>query len=194
MKIVFFSSAPKFRHWLEANQAKAQELWVGYYKKNSGKPSLTWPESVDEALCFGWIDGIRKSVDDLSYTIRFTPRKTRSIWSAVNVQRVQELTKMGLMQPLGLKAFQERKQERSGVYAYEQKSHKLDEAYEKKLRANKKAWVFFAAQPPWYQRAARWWVISAKKEETRLKRLATLIEDSANGRTVAPLTRNAKST
>jgi len=192
-KITFFKSPSELHKWLEQHHAKAQELWVGFYKKSSGKPSITWPEAVDEALCFGWIDGVRKSIDDISYTIRFTPRKSRSIWSAVNVKRAQALTNMGLMQPSGLTAFQARDQDRSGVYSYEQKSHQLDDLYEKKLRANKKAWDFFQAQAPWYQRAARWWVISAKKEETRLKRLATLIEDSAHGRTIAPLTRTTKS-
>jgi len=193
IKIEFFASASKFRQWLAANHERATELWVGFYKKGSGKPSLTWPESVDEALCFGWIDGIRKGVDDISYTIRFTPRRPRSIWSAVNVKRAQELTKLGLMQPAGLAAFQKRREDRSRVYAYEQQERMLDEAYEKKLRANKKAWAFFQTQPAWYQRTASWWVISAKKEETRLKRLATLIADSAAGRTIAPLTRTPKS-
>ncbi len=193
MKPTFFSSPAKFRQWLKANHAKAQELWVGYYKKDSGKPSLTWPESVDEALCFGWIDGVRKSIDEVSYMIRFTPRKPRSIWSAVNIKRATELLELGLMQPAGLEAFQNRQEARSVVYSYEQRGQKLDDAYEKKLRANKKAWAFFQAQPPWYQRAVSWWVTSAKKEETRLKRLATLIEDSANGRTVTPLTRRSKS-
>jgi len=193
IKIEFFASASKFRQWLAANHERATELWVGFYKKGSGKPSLTWPESVDEALCFGWIDGIRKGVDDISYTIRFTPRRPRSIWSAVNVKRAQELTKLGLMQPAGLAAFQKRREDRSRVYAYEQQERMLDEAYEKKLRANNKAWAFFQTQPAWYQRTASWWVISAKKEETRLKRLATLIADSAAGRTIAPLTRTPKS-
>ncbi len=193
MKPTFFSSPSKFRRWLAANHDKDSELWVGYYKIDSGKPSLTWPESVDEALYFGWIDGIRKSVDEVSYTIRFTPRKPRSIWSAVNIKRATELIELGLMQPAGLKAFQNRQEARSAVYSYEQRGQKLDDAHEKKLRANKKAWAFFQTQPPWYQRAASWWVASAKKEETRLKRLATLIEDSTNGRTVAPLTRKSKS-
>lgn len=189
LKPKFFNAASKFRQWLAANYDQASELWVGYYKKDSGKPSLTWPESVDEALCFGWIDGIRKSVDEVSYTIRFTPRKPRSSWSAVNIKRATELAELGLMQPAGLKAFQNRQEARSAVYAYEQRGQKLDGAHERKLQANKKAWAFFQAQPPSYQKAASWWVISAKKEETRLKRLATLIEDSANGRTVPPLTR-----
>jgi len=193
MKITFFKSPSELQRWLDQHHDQAQELWVGFYKKSSGKPSITWPEAVDAALRFGWIDGVRKSMDDIRYTIRFTPRKPRSIWSAVNVKRAQALTKMGLMQPSGLTAFQARDQGRSGVYSYEQKSHQLDDVYEKKLRANKKAWDFFQAQAPWYQRAASWWVISAKKEETRLKRLATLIEDSAQGRTIAPLTRPTKS-
>ena len=150
---------------------------------------MTWPESVDEALCFGWIDGVRKSVDEFSYTIRFAPRKPRSIWSTVNVRRAKELIKQGLMRPAGLRAFRERNEARSGVYGHEQKSHKLDSAYESQLMVNKKAWEFFRAQTPWYQRTASWWVVSAKKEETRLKRLATLIQDSAHGRTIAPLTR-----
>jgi uncharacterized protein YdeI (YjbR/CyaY-like superfamily) len=169
-------------------------LWVGFYKKGSGKPSITWPESVDEALSFGWIDGIRKSVDDESYTIRFTPRRPRSIWSAVNVKRARELIEAGRMHPAGLKAFEERVQERSGIYSYEERRQELAEGYVRKLKANKKAWEFFRAQPPGYQRTVSHWVMSAKKEETRAKRLATLIEDSANGRRIAPLTRPRRST
>jgi len=193
MKVTFFNSPPDFRNWLEIHHAAAQELWVGYYKKDSGRPSMTWPESVDEALCFGWIDGIRKSVDDTSYTIRFTPRKPRSIWSAVNIRRAQELANLGRMRPAGLKAFQARQENKSGVYSYEQRSHKLEGAYEEKLKKNKAAWDFFQAQPPSYRKAANWWVVSAKKEETRLKRLNKLIEDSAQGRTLPSFTRKKKS-
>ncbi len=189
MDIVFFESPADFRVWLEANHDKAQEVWVGYHKKGSGKPSITWPESVDQALCFGWIDGIRKSVDDTRYTNRFTPRKPRSTWSAVNIKRVEELTKQGLMHPAGLKVFQERKEEKSAIYSYEQADAKLDDAFEQQFRANKQAWDFFQAQAPWYQKAAIWWVVSAKQEATRAKRLAQLIEDSGQGRTVPPLTR-----
>lgn len=192
MKVIFFKSPSDFRKWLEKNHTSAQELWVGYYKKGSGKPSITWSESVDEALCFGWIDGIRKSIDDISYTTRFTPRKQRSTWSNVNINRVQELIKDKRMQPAGLKAFENRKEDKSGIYAYEQRDKKLDDKYEQKLKANKKAWEFFQAQPPWYQRTSSWWVISAKKEETRLKRLDQLIADSAEGRTIAQLTRIKK--
>lgn len=182
MNIKFFKTPGDFRKWLERHHATERELWVGYYKKDSGKPSITWPESVDQALCFGWIDGIRKSVDALSYATRFTPRRKKSIWSAVNIKRVQELTAQGLMQPAGLAAFAARTENRSGIYAYEQRTGKLAAPYEKKLRQNKAAWDFFQAQTPSYRKLASWWVVSAKKEETRLKRLAKLIEDSAHGR------------
>ncbi|MEA2398505.1 MAG: hypothetical protein QOK25_2061 [Thermoleophilaceae bacterium] len=190
MKPTFFKEPDEFRAWLEEHHAEASELLVGFHKKGSGRPSITWPESVDQALCFGWIDGVRRSIDDESYTIRFTPRKKKSTWSAVNIARVAELTERGLMRPAGLAAFEARSAERSGIYAYEQrKTAKLDAAQEKRLRANAKAWDFFQAQPPWYRRTATWWVISAKREETRERRLATLIEDSENGRRLARLTR-----
>ena len=143
---------------------------------------MTWPESVDEALCFGWIDGIRKRLDDDGYTIRFTPRRTRSIWSAVNIKRAGELTELGLMRPAGVKAFAAREENRSGVYAYEQRSDKLPEPYAAKIKKHKTAWAFFQAQPPSYRKAIGWWVVSAKREATRLKRLDQLIEDSAHGR------------
>jgi len=189
MKVKFFKSPSEFRRWLERHHASAQELQVGYYKKGSGKSSITWAESVDEALCFGWIDGIRRKLDDESYTIRFTPRRPRSTWSAINIKRVEELAREGRMQPAGLQAFQARMENRSGIYSYEQRSDKLDAPYEKKLKANKAAWAFFQSQSAAYRRNACWWVVSAKKEETRLQRLATLIEDSARGRTIPPLTR-----
>ncbi len=193
MQPTFFATPSEFRAWLEAHHADTQELWVGFYKKSSGKPSITWPEAVDEALCFGWIDGLRKGIDDISYTIRFTPRRPRSIWSAVNVARVKELTSLGLMRPVGLEAFEERAEERSGIYAYEQQhAAELDAVYEQQFRANPAAWDFFQAQAAWYRRAAIWWVISAKKEETKRRRLAKLIEDSEHGRTVPPLTRRTK--
>jgi uncharacterized protein YdeI (YjbR/CyaY-like superfamily) len=194
MKITFFESPSEWRRWLERHHDEARELWVGFYKKSSGKPSITWPESVDEALSFGWIDGVRKSVDDESYSIRFTPRRPRSVWSAVNVKRARELIEMGRMHPAGLKAFEERVQERSGIYSYENQRQELAEGYARKLKANKKAWEFFRAQPPGYQRTVAHWVMSAKKEETRAKRLATLIENSASGRRIAPLARPRRST
>jgi uncharacterized protein YdeI (YjbR/CyaY-like superfamily) len=189
MKPKFFKSQSDFRKWLETYHATSKELLVGFYKKSSGRRSITWPESVDGALCFGWIDGIRRSLDDISYTIRFTPRRPSSIWSAINVKRAQELIDQGLMRPAGLKAFQAKKENRSGIYSYEQRSDRLPEPYEKQIRKNRTAWKFFQAQPPWYRKTAGWWVVSAKKEETRLKRLTKLVEDSANGRTIAPLTR-----
>ena len=192
MKPTFFATPSELRTWLKEHHDTAQELWVGFYKKSSGKPSITWPEAVDEALCFGWIDGVRKGIDDVSYTIRFTPRKPRSIWSAVNVKRASELASLGLMRPAGLKAFEERAEEKSELYSYEQENAELNDAYEQQFRANKTAWEFFQAQAAWYRRAATWWVISAKKEETRLKRLATLIEDSEHGRTIPPLTRRTR--
>jgi uncharacterized protein YdeI (YjbR/CyaY-like superfamily) len=193
MEPTFFATPSDFRTWLEGHHDNTRVLWVGFYKKKSGKPSITWPESVAQALCFGWIDGVRKGIDDVSYAIRFTPRKPRSIWSAVNVKRAKELTRLGLMRPAGLKAFRERTPEKSGLYAYEQKTAAgLDDACERQFRANKQAWDFFQGQRPSYRKAAIGWVMSAKKEETRLKRLAALIEDSAHGRTIPPLTRRTR--
>ncbi|PWT86064.1 MAG: bacteriocin-protection protein [Acidobacteria bacterium] len=179
MKIKYFKSATVFRSWLEKNHATTQELWVGYYKKSSKQPSITWPESVDEALCFGWIDGIRKSVDGLRYTIRFTPRRGGSIWSAVNIKRARELSDKGLMKPPGMAALDARKENRSGIYSYEQRSANLDGPYEKRLRQNRAAWDFFYAQPPSYRKAIGWWIVSAKQEVTRLKRLEQLMRESA---------------
>lgn len=184
MKLSFFKRPSDLRKWFEKHHAKEQELWVGFYKKDSGKPSVTWPESVDEALCFGWIDGIRKSVDEISYTIRFTPRRARSTWSAVNTKRAAELTKQGRMMPLGLKAFEAREEYRSGIYSYEQRSSELPDPYRRLLKKNKAAWNFFEGQPPSYRKAANWFVLSAKKEETRLKRLDKLIHHSAQGQTI----------
>jgi uncharacterized protein YdeI (YjbR/CyaY-like superfamily) len=180
MKIKYFKSAHDFRRWLEKNHAITQELWVGYYKKSSRQPSITWPESVDEALCFGWIDGIRKSVDDLRYISRFTPRRRGSIWSAVNIKRARELSEKGLMKPPGIAAFNALKENKSGIYSYEQRSANLATPYEKRLRQNKAACDFFYAQPPSYRKAIGWWIVSAKQEATRLKRLEKLIEESAN--------------
>jgi uncharacterized protein YdeI (YjbR/CyaY-like superfamily) len=178
----FFKTPSVFRNWLAAHHAKSKELWVGFYKKNSGKPSITWPESVEEALCFGWIDGIRKSIDAESYQIRFTPRQPGSIWSAVNIRNAEKLIEQKRMEPAGLKAYQARKENRSGIYSYEQRSPELIEPYLGKLKRNKAAWNFFQAQPPSYRKIMNWWVTSAKQEETRLKRLDKLIEESAQGR------------
>jgi uncharacterized protein YdeI (YjbR/CyaY-like superfamily) len=192
-KVLFFATPDDFRTWLEQHHAIEKELLVGFYKRDSGKPSVTWPESVDCALSYGWIDGVRNSIDGISYQIRFTPRKPTSTWSAVNVKRVAELTKIGLMRPAGLKAFEARKGDKTGIYAYEQrKNAKLTPAYEKQFRANKRAWEFFHSQPPWYQRTASYRVISAKQEETRQKRLNQLIKDSAAGRPIKELARTPK--
>ena len=187
-KLTFFPTPSDFRAWLEAYHDKFQELFVGFHKRSSGKPSITWPESVDAALCFGWIDGVRRSIDETSYTIRFTPRRPTSTWSAVNIKRVQHLKKTGLMHAAGLKAFAARSEKKSGIYSYEQrKSAKFTPGQEKVFRANKFAWEFFRSQAPWYQRVTTYWVISAKKEETRLKRLSLLIEHSRHRRTLPRL-------
>jgi uncharacterized protein YdeI (YjbR/CyaY-like superfamily) len=179
----FFAKPSDFRSWLEKHHEQEKELWVGFYKKGSGKPSITWPESVDEALCFGWIDGVRKSLGEESYMIRFTPRKPGSNWSAVNVARVEELSREGRMRPAGLEAFEKRSEAKTGIYAYEQKeAAELEKAEERQFKANRKAWDFFQSQPDWYRRTAVWRVVSAKKEETRRKRLAKLIEESEQGR------------
>ncbi len=190
----FFASPASWRAWLKENHANAQELWVGFYKRDSGRPSITWPEAVDGALCFGWIDGVRKSIDDVSYKIRFTPRKTRSVWSAVNVRRIAELTKMGLMHPAGSAAFDKREDSRSKIYSYEQqrKTARLPPEYGKEFRHDSAAWKFFQSQAPWYRRTSSWWVISAKKEETRLQRLHTLIEYSRRKQPIPPLARVPK--
>jgi uncharacterized protein YdeI (YjbR/CyaY-like superfamily) len=188
----FFATQAKLRAWLEKHHSGTSELWVGLYKKSFGRPSITWPQLVDEALCFGWIDGVRKSLDDDSYMIRLTPRKADSTWSAVNIKRAKELIALGLMHPAGLRAFEKRTDEKSAVYAYEQRHNSaLVPTEEKQFRANNGAWEFFQAQPSWYRRTATYWVVSAKRAETRQKRLATLIEDSADGRTIAPLTRKS---
>src|SRR5437667_4394715 len=190
LKAVFFATPADYRSWLEDHHDKSAELWVGFYKISSGKPSMTWPEAVDEALCFGWIDGQRRGIDRMSYTIRFTPRKPGGIWSSVNIKRIKELTARGLMRPAGIRAFEARNPEKSGIYSYEQrKAAEFDAADERRFRANKKAWGFFQKQPPSYRKAAIWWVVSAKKEETRVKRMSELIRDSAQNRTVPPLTR-----
>jgi uncharacterized protein YdeI (YjbR/CyaY-like superfamily) len=186
---VFFETPAAFRAWLKAHHACRTEVWVGYYKRASGRPSIAWPESVDEALCFGWIDGIRRSLDGDRYAIRFTPRRAQSVWSAVNIKRVKELTRLGRMRPAGLLAFRRRADEKSVIYSYEQrKTARLGAAEERRFRANARGWAFFNAQPPWYRRVAAYWVVSAKRPETRARRLAALISDSARGRTVPPLT------
>jgi uncharacterized protein YdeI (YjbR/CyaY-like superfamily) len=175
----FFPTPKHFRVWLAKNHGRAIELWVGYYRKDTGRASITWPESVDEALCFGWIDGIRKKVDDESYKIRFTPRRPKSIWSAVNIARVAVLMREGRMQPAGIAAFARRQESRSAIYSFENReSAKLSAAAEREFRHDAVAWEFFQRQPAGYRRLAAWWIISAKRPETRSKRLERLITES----------------
>jgi uncharacterized protein YdeI (YjbR/CyaY-like superfamily) len=188
----FFPTLAEWRAWLGKNHADEEELWVGFYKRDSGRLSITWPESVDGALCFGWIDGVRHSMDAASYKIRFTPRKPRSVWSAVNIKRAKELQKMDLMHAAGLAAFEKREGKRSAIYSYEQrKTASLPAEYEKQFRVQREAWTFYEAQPPWYRRTTAYWVISAKKEETKAKRLALLIDCSARGKPIPALIRPA---
>ena len=182
MTITYFRTPADLRKWFAKHYATEKELWVGFYKKGSGKPSITWPESVDEALCFGWIDGIRKTVDEERYKIRFTPRKRTSTWSAVNIKRAGELIDQDLMKPAGLEAFKARRENKSGIYSYEQRTVDLPEPYLSELKKNKPAWTFFEAQPAWYRKQLSWWIVCAKKEETRTKRLEKLIKESAAGR------------
>jgi uncharacterized protein YdeI (YjbR/CyaY-like superfamily) len=185
MKATFFPTPSAWRKWLAAHHAKRDELWVGFHKKDSGRPSITWPESVDEALCYGWIDGIRRSLGAISYVIRFTPRRPGSTWSAVNIRRVAELKRQRRMRAAGLRAFERRIVDRSYAYSYEQrKTAKLAAADERSFKADAKAWRYFQAQPPWYRHGTAWYVISAKREETRRRRLEVLIACSARGRWV----------
>jgi uncharacterized protein YdeI (YjbR/CyaY-like superfamily) len=190
MDPTFFSTAAEFRAWLERHHATERELLVGFHKKASGRPSMTWAESVDEALCFGWIDGVRRSIDRDSYSIRFTPRQQRSIWSAVNIKRARELQALGRMAPAGLEAFARRTDDRSAVYSHEQRKHpQFEPEQQQRFEADAAAWAWFQQQAPSYRRQATHWVTSAKRPETRERRLAALIADSAAGRTVPPLTR-----
>jgi uncharacterized protein YdeI (YjbR/CyaY-like superfamily) len=189
MKPTFFSTPEALRKWLASHSEAKTELLVGFYKVDSGKPSITWPQSVDEALCFGWIDGVRKRIDDESYTIRFTPRKATSIWSLVNIKRVGSLIEQGRMTPHGQRAFEARRENRSGVYSFEKRPEKLTEPYAVMLAKSPTALKFFDQQAPSYRRAAIWWVISAKKEETRLKRAQTLIELSKKRQLIPQFTR-----
>ena len=178
----FFTGLAPFRRWLKAHGTTAAELVVGFYTVGSSRPSITYPDARDEALCWGWIDGIRRRLDDVSYSIRFTPRKPKSIWSLVNLQRVAALTKEGRMRPRGQAVFAAREEARTGVYAFEQReAARLTAADEKAFRTNRAAWEYWSAQAPYYRRVASWWVISAKQDATRARRLALLIEHSAKG-------------
>jgi uncharacterized protein YdeI (YjbR/CyaY-like superfamily) len=185
-KPVFFPAPAAFRTWLEVHHMSRDALIVGFYKRHSGRPSMTWPESVDEALCFGWIDGVRRTIDEDRYTIRFTPRRARSTWSLVNIARVAELARLGRLHPAGEAAFAARRDE--GVYSYEQRRNaELDTDADQRFRRARRAWAFFESQPPSYRRTAVFWVMSAKREATRASRLATLIRDSDHGLRIGPL-------
>jgi uncharacterized protein YdeI (YjbR/CyaY-like superfamily) len=187
VKPIFFANQADFRKWLLANHLKVTELIVGFFKTSSSKPSMSWPESVDQALCFGWIDGVRKSIDEESYQIRFTPRKTSSIWSAINIKKAEALTAKGLMYPAGIAAFEKRKEHRSKIYSYENEPAQLPAAFEKKLKANKKAWTFFNTMPPTYKKTAIHHIVTAKQEVTKIKRFNELIEASEAGKKIKSL-------
>ena len=189
MKPLFFPTAAQFRRWLEAHHASASELLVGFHKRESGKPSLTWPESVDEALCFGWIDGVRRRIDADSYSIRFSPRRATSIWSAVNIAKVEALERSARMTDAGRAAFARRRENRSGTYAYEQRPQELPPEYRRILDANPAAARDFDARPAGYRRTAIWKVVSAKQEATRLRRLAQLVDCHACGELIPELRR-----
>ena len=194
MQPTFFATPDKWRAWLARHHATAAELLVGFYKRDTGRPSITWPESVDHALCYGGIDGVRKSLGAECYTIRFTPRRPGSTWSKVNLKRVQELEALGLMEPAGRAAHAARTAAKSGIYSYEQRAEAQFTPEQKRaFRRNRKAWAYFQAEAPWYRRTATYWVVSAKREDTRAKRLATLIADSAAGRRIGLLDRPRKS-
>ena len=193
VKPTFFATPAAFRAWLKKNHAKAELLWVGFHKRGTGVASITWPESVDEALCYGWIDGVRYGIDDTSYMIRFTPRRATSVWSAVNLRKMKALLAEGRVAPAGKAAYEGRDPRRSGLYSFEQrKEFKFDPASAKRFKANVVAWAWFRTQAPWYQRTTTFWVMSAKKPETREKRLAALIKDSAAARRIGGLEREKK--
>jgi uncharacterized protein YdeI (YjbR/CyaY-like superfamily) len=183
---VFFATQAELRRWLRKNHESLDEAWIGFYKKVTGKPSIDWPQLVDELLCFGWIDGVRKSVDGESFVQRVTPRRKGSVWSPVNTKRARELIEVGRMAPAGLAAFEARDEAKTNRYYHEREKAELPEAYQAELRANPKAWKYLQAQPPGYRKLAAWFVMSAKREETRRKRLARLIRECENERRLGP--------
>ncbi|MGA2383087.1 MAG: YdeI/OmpD-associated family protein [Gemmatimonadales bacterium] len=182
----FFRTQAAFRAWLERHRRSERELLVGFFHVGSGKPSITYPQARDEALCFGWIDGVRKNYDATSYTVRFTPRKRDSAWSAVNLARVRELKAQGRMRPAGLDLFEARDPKKAELYSFENPPRALDAASTKAFKANRRAWTWFETQAPWYRRSTAWWVMSAKREETRARRLALLISSAARGERASP--------
>ena len=184
MEPLFFKNQDDFRKWLMAVYEKETELLVGFYKVGSGKASMSWPESVDQALCFGWIDGVRKSIDAESYSIRFTPRRSNSIWSAINIRKVEELKKKCLMLPTGLASYAKRTEKKSAIYAFENETVELRNDLEEKFKANSKAWEFFQKQTPSYKKTCYYWLMTAKQEKTKVSRLQSLINASGAGRKV----------
>lgn len=187
---VFFNTQSELRNWFQENHRNLKEVWIGYHKVSSGKESITWEESVEEAICFGWIDGIRKSVDSLRYKIRFTPRNPKSIWSLKNIDTAEKMIREGRMESAGLEAFRKRKDEKSGIYSFEQEKTAFSKDYEKSFRQNKKAWEYFSGEAPYYRKVAIHWVMSAKQEKTRKSRLETLIQDSKNRMRIKPMRRD----
>lgn len=179
--LIFFANQAEFRKWLQKNHQKETELLVGFYKVGSGKPSMTWSESVDQALCFGWIDGVRNSIDDESYHIRFSQRRPNSIWSAINIKKIEVLTRSGLMHPAGLASFEKRKDNKSAIYSHEKDEAELTKEFKKRFKENKKAWSYFQSLAPSYRKVSTHWVMSAKQEATKVKRLNQLIQDSEAG-------------
>lgn len=192
MKLKHFPDAQSLRRWLKKNQARHKELIVGFHRIGTGKKSITYPAALDEALRFGWIDGVRKSDGPGVYTVRFAPRKQKSNWSIVNIRRVKELIRLKRMTAAGLRVFEARDERRTERYSYERKTSKLSRAQERKFRETPSAWEYFKSQAPWYQRVTTWWVISAVKEETRERRLQQLMSDSAAGRRIRLVANNQK--
>jgi uncharacterized protein YdeI (YjbR/CyaY-like superfamily) len=185
---IYFESPDEFRAWLEEHHETETEVWVGMWKKATGKQGVSWAQAVDEALCFGWIDGVLRRVDDQRHIQRFSPRKPSSNWSAINIANVERLRAEGRMRPAGEAAFARRRDDRTAVYSHEQRRNPAFSPEEQaQLEADEAAWAYFSARPPSYRRQATWWVISAKRPETRARRLATLIADSAAGRPIKPL-------
>jgi uncharacterized protein YdeI (YjbR/CyaY-like superfamily) len=191
MALQFFGTQAELRKWFDRNHDKISEIWIGYYKRSTGKESITWDESVEVAICFGWIDGIRKSIDGEAYKIRFTPRNPSSIWSVKNIRTAEKMIREGLMTPVGMELFNKRKAKRSGVYSFEQEEVAFSKTYESAFRRNKKAWSFFVSEAAYYRRTVIHWVMSAKQEKTRTKRLETLISDSENQLRIKPMRRNS---
>ncbi len=183
----FFATPDELRDWFDVNHETAAELWLGYYRKSTGRPSVDWPQAVDEALCVGWIDGVRRSVDDMTFVQRFTPRRKGSTWSAINVAKVANLTKEGRMRPAGIAAFEARSDANTAIYSYEQPDAAFTPEEVARFKADSAAWADWAARPPSYRRAVMYWVTSAKQAATRARRLETLIADSAAGRKVGPM-------